>query len=434
MKTLGLAALPLLALGGSWPAVATEIEMKIDVAGIERTVVITLDEEIAPKTSANFAKHCEEGYYDGVGFHRVIPNYIVQGGDPLTKDPEAKAKWGTGGPDFKIPAELGGKHLRGAIAAARLGDKVNPTKESSGSQFYVVLRDVAPLDGEYTVFGTVTSGLEVFDEISGAPSNERNVPEASITIVSTKVLEATESTTPEPSPDLTSTETMPAETGSGAAIAAVTVPDSTTEPDPIPIPIPAPDPTLAATEPIPGIKMASETPAPLSTEPDPLSTTPPASVDTRYQLAGEETMPVNVDRGMPSMPRLEADSDKLIEAAKALTGREDGFVPVSSVGTSTTPGGGQASAPALTPAPAPPAPEPTPAPAPAPAPAPVSSEPIAAVPSDPGVPAAPTEEPLPTEPASAFDDGFTSPEPGIPTTKKNGKPIGPVGRFIRRVW
>jgi cyclophilin family peptidyl-prolyl cis-trans isomerase len=193
---------------------AVDIEMKIDVAGAERTVVIRLDEKIAPKTSANFAKLCGEGFYDGIGFHRVIANYIVQTGDPLSKDPAARAKWGTGGPGYTIPAELGGSHVRGAIAAARLGDQANPEKASSGSQFYVALRDIKPLDGKYTVFGNVISGLETFDEIAGAPADEGNVPTAPIAIISTRVLGA-KSTEPEPKkpavPDLTATEaTKPA--------------------------------------------------------------------------------------------------------------------------------------------------------------------------------------------------------------------------------
>lgn len=170
-----------------------DVEMKIDVAGAERTVVIRLDRETAPKTCDNFVKLCREGFYDGVAFHRVIPNYIVQGGDPLTRDPAERGKWGTGGPGYTLPAELGGQHVRGAIAASRLGDAVNPERVSSGSQFYVVLRDIKPLDGQYTVFGKILSGLEAFDEIAGAPADEKQVPTADISIIGTKVL-------PEPGP------------------------------------------------------------------------------------------------------------------------------------------------------------------------------------------------------------------------------------------
>lgn len=167
---------------------ATEIEMKIDLAGTERTVVIRLDETVAPKTCANFAKLCRENFYRGVSAHRVIPNYIVQTGDPLSKEPVKRSEWGTGGPGYTIPAELGGKHVRGAVAAARLGDKANPERASSGSQFYVVLRDIPQLDGLYTVFGTVVSGLETFDEIASAPADDVKVPTVPISFVSSRVL------------------------------------------------------------------------------------------------------------------------------------------------------------------------------------------------------------------------------------------------------
>jgi peptidyl-prolyl cis-trans isomerase B (cyclophilin B) len=167
---------------------ATDIEMKIDLAGAERTVVIRLDEAIAPKTSANFAKLCRENFYRGVAMHRVIPNYIVQTGDPLSKEPVKRAEWGTGGPGYTIPAELGGKHVIGAVAAARLGDKANPERASSGSQFYVVLRDIPQLDGQYTVFGTVVSGLETFIEIASAPTDDAKVPTVPISFISSRVL------------------------------------------------------------------------------------------------------------------------------------------------------------------------------------------------------------------------------------------------------
>jgi cyclophilin family peptidyl-prolyl cis-trans isomerase len=248
---------------------AVDVEMKIDVAGAERTVVIRLDEKIAPKTSANFAKLCGEGFYDGIAFHRVISNYIVQTGDPLSKDPAQIEKWGTGGPGYTIPAELGGSHVRGAVAAARLGDQANPEKASSGSQFYVALRDIKPLDGKYTVFGNVISGLEAFDEIAGAPTNEDNVPTAPIAIISTRVLVDE----PEPKkpamPALTATEPAkpaPAE-GKPAAVApsavaavetpqapavamekpaapAIAKPLALAEPDPKPAPAPAAEPAM----------------------------------------------------------------------------------------------------------------------------------------------------------------------------------------------
>ncbi len=128
-------------------------------------IIIELNEKAAPKTVANFKKLVSEGFYNGTVFHRVIPNFMIQGGDPLSKDPKKRSEWGTGGPGYTVPAEIGLSHLRGALATARLGDAANPKKESSGSQFFICVVDCPFLDGEYTVFGKVIKGMEVADEI-----------------------------------------------------------------------------------------------------------------------------------------------------------------------------------------------------------------------------------------------------------------------------
>ena len=112
-----------------------------------------------PLHKANFIKLANSRFYDGILFHRIINGFMIQVGDPLTKDPEQESKWGTGGPGYTIPAEIvpGFTHKKGALAAARRGDKVNPAKESSGSQFYIVQDEngCKHLDGEYTIkFGT----------------------------------------------------------------------------------------------------------------------------------------------------------------------------------------------------------------------------------------------------------------------------------------
>ena len=129
------------------------------------TIVIKFHEADAPKTVANFKKLVKSKYYDGTYFHRVIPGFMIQGGDPNSKDADANND-GIGGPDYTIPAEIKGKHLRGSVATARQGDQVNPTRASSGSQFFI---DVAPqpsLDaGGYTVFGEVISGMDAVDKI-----------------------------------------------------------------------------------------------------------------------------------------------------------------------------------------------------------------------------------------------------------------------------
>lgn len=113
----------------------------------------------APKTVANFIKLSESGFYNGVKFHRVIKNFMIQTGDPNSKDDDWSND-GTGGPGYTVPAEIKLKNIKGAIATARLGDQVNPQKSSSGSQFFINTVDNAFLDGGYTVFGQVVEGMD----------------------------------------------------------------------------------------------------------------------------------------------------------------------------------------------------------------------------------------------------------------------------------
>ncbi len=160
-----------------------------------------------PKHKENFLKLAKEGYYNDLLFHRVIPKFMLQGGDPQSKNAPAGTALGVGGPDYKIPAEIGRFHFKGALAAARQGNQVNPNRESSGSQFYIVQgqptdraqlpmmtqgknvkyteEDMkkyetiggAPfLDGDYTVFGEVIEGLQVIDQISAVQCDGGNRP------------------------------------------------------------------------------------------------------------------------------------------------------------------------------------------------------------------------------------------------------------------
>ena len=135
--------------------------------------------EDTPEHRANFLKLTEEGFYDGTTFHRAIDGFMVQGGDPNTKDSEPRND-GTGNPGYTVPAEINPahKHVRGAVAAARQDDRVNPSKASSGSQFYIVENhDGTPmLDGVYTVFGQVIDGLDVIDKIAAQPTDGRDRP------------------------------------------------------------------------------------------------------------------------------------------------------------------------------------------------------------------------------------------------------------------
>jgi cyclophilin family peptidyl-prolyl cis-trans isomerase len=129
------------------------------------TIVIKFHEDAAPKTAANFKKLVKEAFYDGTYFHRVIPGFMIQGGDPNTKNADP-ADDGLGGPGYTVPAEIKLKHMRGSVATARTGDSVNPKRDSSGSQFFIDVKDQPSLDaGGYTVFGEVISGMDVVDKI-----------------------------------------------------------------------------------------------------------------------------------------------------------------------------------------------------------------------------------------------------------------------------
>ncbi len=121
-------------------------------------IVVKLDAKAAPQTVNNFVFLANQGFYDGLTFHRVEPGFVIQGGDPLGN--------GTGGPGYTIPAEIKLTHVQGAIAMARLPDQVNPKRDSSGSQFYITLAPTPFLDGQYTVFGQVTSGMDVVNKIA----------------------------------------------------------------------------------------------------------------------------------------------------------------------------------------------------------------------------------------------------------------------------
>ena len=129
-------------------------------------IVLELHPEDAPQTVANFTKLVQKGFYDSLTFHRVVPGFVIQGGDPNSKD-DNPFNDGDGGPGYTIPAEIKARHVKGAVAMARKGDQVNPERASNGSQFYIALRDLAQLDGGYTVFGQVVSGWPAIDSIVG---------------------------------------------------------------------------------------------------------------------------------------------------------------------------------------------------------------------------------------------------------------------------
>ncbi len=176
-----------------------------------------------PKHKENFIKLVKQGYYDGLLFHRVISDFMIQAGDPNSRNAPSGKMLGEGGPGYTIPAEFSNKHFHknGAIAAARLGDAMNPKKESSGSQFYIVqgqvltnpqldsyvssrkhepftpeqrnayttVGGVPHLDNAYTVFGEVTEGFDIVDKIATAQTDQRNRPVSDIKILKAYIAE-----------------------------------------------------------------------------------------------------------------------------------------------------------------------------------------------------------------------------------------------------
>jgi peptidyl-prolyl cis-trans isomerase B (cyclophilin B) len=204
-----------------------------DDAKVEMVVLSTIYGDMTimlyddtPLHKENFLKLVEESYYDSLLFHRVISGFMIQGGDPNSKNAPANTRLGNGGPGYTIPAEFNANHIhkKGALSAARQGDAVNPEKESSGSQFYIVqgkpleatslsrtnehraknninyvpyteeqieiystIGGTPHLDGEYTVFGEVIDGLNVIDSIAAMPVDRANRPYTDIVMTMTIV-------------------------------------------------------------------------------------------------------------------------------------------------------------------------------------------------------------------------------------------------------
>ena len=153
-------------------------------------MVIKFWPEVAPKTVENFKKLAREGFYDGTAFHRVIKGFMIQGGDPLTKDESKRGLWGTGGPGYNIRAEFNTKpHVRGVISMAR-----SQHPDSAGSQFFICHGDARFLDRQYTAFGELIKGDEVLEKIASVPCTgpERSSPIERKGLVSVKIVPASE--------------------------------------------------------------------------------------------------------------------------------------------------------------------------------------------------------------------------------------------------
>ena len=151
------------------------MDIKIGKERDLRRVVIGLYDGAAPQHAENFKELARTRYYKGMQFHRAFPGTLVQTGDPYSRR-GPNVRTGTGGPGWTIPAEIRLPHKKGSIAAARLDNKINPARVSNGSQFYVSLKPMPTLNGQYTVFGRVLEGLEHLEEISRQRTDRNNFP------------------------------------------------------------------------------------------------------------------------------------------------------------------------------------------------------------------------------------------------------------------
>ncbi len=154
-------------------------------------MVVAFWPDVAPKTVDNFKSLAQKGFYDGTCFHRIVKGFMIQGGDPLTKDPAEEHRWGTGDPGYKVKAEFNAKpHVRGVLSMARSQDP-----NSAGSQFFICLADARFLDRQYTAFGEVLKGDDVLGKIGETPTTsggggERSKPTQRIAVENVKIVPA----------------------------------------------------------------------------------------------------------------------------------------------------------------------------------------------------------------------------------------------------
>jgi len=154
-------------------------------------MVIRFWPDVAPKTVENFKKLARDGFYDGTAFHRVVKDFMIQGGDPLTKDARAEGSWGTGGPGYQIKAEFNNRpHVRGVISMARSQDP-----DSAGSQFFICLAEARFLDRKYTAFGELVKGDDVLGRLGDTvtaygASGEKSKPTVRLGLESVRIIPA----------------------------------------------------------------------------------------------------------------------------------------------------------------------------------------------------------------------------------------------------
>ena len=157
----------------------------------EGDMVVQFWPDAAPKTVENFITLAKKGFYDGTCFHRIIKGFMIQGGDPNTKDPSRESEWGTGGPGYSVKAEFNNhSHQPGVLSMAR-----GPDINSAGSQFFICDGDASSLDHQYTAFGKLIKGMEVLRKIADTPvvpdqRGERSKPTKRVEIKSVKIVPA----------------------------------------------------------------------------------------------------------------------------------------------------------------------------------------------------------------------------------------------------
>jgi peptidyl-prolyl cis-trans isomerase B (cyclophilin B) len=150
----------------------------------EGEMVIEFWPDVAPGHVENFKKLAQKGFYDDTAFHRVIKGFMIQGGDPLTKDASKEAAWGTGGPGYQIKAEFNDKsHVRGVLSMARSNDP-----NSAGSQFFICHGDPRFLDRQYTAFGRLIKGDDVLEKIATTPTHPGDRPVKRMGVASVKIV------------------------------------------------------------------------------------------------------------------------------------------------------------------------------------------------------------------------------------------------------
>ncbi len=190
MKTLFLSLIATAALAVVPAARAADKEVAV-IKTAAGEMVVEFWPETAPKTVANFIKLAKSGFYDGTAFHRIIKGFMIQGGDPLSKDASMEARWGTGGSDEKVKAEFSDrKHELGVISMARTADP-----DSASCQFFLCLENAQALNGKYTCFGKLIKGEDVLKKLGDTPvgasgGGEPSKPKERVGVVSIKIVAA----------------------------------------------------------------------------------------------------------------------------------------------------------------------------------------------------------------------------------------------------